>query len=67
MSLSHVPSRQDELGVNVLVHGPADATAVEVHHAGQIKPAFVGVDVGDVADPIWSGAVGAGGLYESRL
>ena len=52
MSLSHVPGREDQLGVNVLLHGPADdPTAIEVHNASQVEPAFVGMDVGDVADP----------------
>ena len=52
MSLSHIPSRKDQLGVDGVVQGPPDdATAVEVHNASQIKPAFFGADVGDVAHP----------------
>ena len=66
MSLSHVPGRQDELGVNVLVHGPTDkATAVEVHNAGQIEPAFVGANVGNVADPDLVGSSGGGQLGQA--
>jgi len=52
MSLGHVPSGQDELGVDRLVHRPADdPAAVGVHNPGQVEPAFLGGDVGDVAEP----------------
>src|SRR5207248_11739975 len=52
MRQRHVPGPEDQWGVNVLVHGPADnTTAVAVHNAGQVEPAFLGVDVGDVTDP----------------
>jgi len=59
VSQSHIPSREDELGVDVLAHGPADDAATEaVHNAGQVEPAFLCVDVSDVADP---DLVGCGG------
>jgi len=62
MNLCHVPGRQDELGIDVFIHGPTDDPAAEeVHDGGQIEPAFLGTDVGDVADPDLIGrAVGPG-------
>ena len=59
MSQRHAPGRQDQLGVDVWVHGPADdPSAVEVHDAGQIEPTFFGGDVSDVGDPDLIGGVG---------
>src|SRR3954469_14356453 len=40
----------------MVLHGPADdLAAVEIHDGGQIKPALVSVDVGDVSEPdeVW--------------
>jgi hypothetical protein len=66
MSLSHVPGREDQLGVAILVHRPADdPTAIEVHNAGQVKPAFLSADVGDVADPELVGSTGSGQLGQA--
>ena len=60
MNLGHIPGRQDQLRIDVFVHGPAhNAAAVAVHHAGQIQPTFVGVDVGDVRDPDFVGSCGS--------
>src|SRR4029077_5486827 len=39
-------------------HRPADdLAAVEIHNCGQIKPALISLDVGDVGepDPVWRG------------
>lgn len=58
MGHGHVPGVENELCVNARAHGPADDfAAVKVHDGGQIKPAFVRLDIGDVAHPllIWSG------------
>jgi len=39
-------------GGHGLVHGPADqTTAAQVEHRGQVEPALVGADVGDVPGP----------------
>src|SRR2546423_11982866 len=66
MSLSHVPGREDQLGVDVLVHGPADdPTAIEVHDASQVEPAFLSMDVGDVAEPDLVGRTGSGQLGQA--
>ena len=54
------------MGVNVLLHGPADdPTAIEVHDASQVETAFVGMDVGDVADPDLVGGTGGGQLGQA--
>src|SRR5271170_636891 len=43
----------------MICHRPADdLAAVEVHDRGQIEPALIGLDVGDVSEP---DAVGRGG------
>src|SRR5579864_7913394 len=42
----------------MVLHGPADDLAtVEIHDSGQIEPALVGVDVGNVSEPdqVWCG------------
>src|ERR1700692_759395 len=36
----------------MIAHRPADdLSAVQIHHGGQIEPALVGLDVGDVGEP----------------
>src|SRR4029077_5083981 len=47
-----------QLGAQMIRHRPADdLAAVEVHDRGQIKPALISLDVGDVGepDPVWRG------------
>lgn len=57
----HAPGGQDQLGVEVLAHSPAgQPAAVEVQNAGQVEPAFLGVDVSDVADPDLVGRIRSG-------
>ena len=61
MSPGHAPGGQDQFGVDVLAHGPAgQAPAVKVQDAGQVEPAFLGVDVGDVAEPDLVGGARSG-------
>src|SRR6266581_274666 len=36
----------------MIAHRPADdLSAVQIHHGGQIEPALIGLDVGDVGEP----------------
>ena len=57
----HAPGGQDQFGVDVFAHGPArQAPAVKVQNAGQIEPAFLGVDVSDVAEPDLVGGARSG-------
>ena len=61
VSQGHAPSGQDQFGVDVFTHGPADEpAAVLVQDAGQIKPAFLGGHVGDVAPPDLVGGTRSG-------
>ena len=66
MSKRHAPGREDQLGVDVLVHGPADdPTAVDIHDAGQVEPALLGGDVGDVPDPDLIGSARGGQIGQA--
>ena len=50
----------------MIAHGPAnDLAAVEVKDAGQIKPAFVGFNVGDISYPELVGRRGLGNLSQA--
>ncbi len=56
----HQDGLQHELGVLVSAHGPANhTTGVEVHHNGQVEPAFGSSDVRDVGDPLGVGFIRA--------
>ena len=49
---SHAQGVGYELGAHVVGHGVADqATGAEIEHGGQVEPALVGADVGDVPSP----------------
>jgi len=49
----HIEGFHDDAGSHVVVHRPADDLAREqVDHHGQVEPAFVGADVGDVGNPL---------------
>ena len=51
-SQSHVPSSQNQFGVNIFAHGPAgEPTAVKVQNALQIEPALFGGDLSEVPQP----------------
>ena len=66
LRLGHLPSRQDQPGVDVLVDRPADdSAAVAIHDAGQVKPAFPGRNVGDVAEPDLVSRSGGGQLSQA--
>ena len=61
MSQGHAPSGQNQFGVDVFAHGPAgEPAAVKVQNAGQIEPAFLGGDIGDVTEPDLVGSAGSG-------
>src|SRR3977135_117728 len=48
----HRQGRQWQFGAQMIRHRPAgDLAAVEVHDRGQIKPALISLDVGDVGEP----------------
>src|ERR1043166_2136219 len=48
----HGQSLQDQARVDALAHGPADdSAAVEIEDGSEVKPAFLGFDVGDVGHP----------------
>src|SRR6266699_3369401 len=48
----HRQSRQWKCGAQMICHRPADDfAAVEIHDGGQIKPALIGLDVGDAGEP----------------
>src|SRR6516164_8546009 len=48
----HREGRQWQFGAQMIRHRPADdLAAVEVHDRGQIKPALISLDVGDVGKP----------------
>ena len=54
------------MGVDVWVHGPADdSTAVEVHDASLVEPAFLGGDVSDVCDPDLIGSARGGPIGQA--
>ena len=56
----HGQGLEDQGGAEGFAHGPAhDLAAVKVEDGGQVKPADLGGDVGDVGDP---DLVGGGGL-----
>jgi hypothetical protein len=53
----HVQGAEGEMPVDRIRHRPADDLArVEIEQRRQIEPAFLGANVGDIADPclIWS-------------
>ena len=53
-------------GVDVLAHGPAnEPAAVEVQDAGQIEPAFLGGNIGDVREPDLVGSSGLGSFGQA--
>ncbi len=57
----------DERGVDGRAHGPAqDLAAVEIHHAGQIEPAFGGGDAGEGGDPDLVGCRGLRTIWGRR-
>jgi len=61
MQQRHGQSFKTRNGVVALTHGPADdLAAVEVQDGGQIKPAFLGFNIGDVRRPELVGAVALG-------
>src|ERR1700738_4730477 len=48
----HPQGRQWQFGAQMIRHRPADyLAAVEVHDRGQIKPALISLDVGDIGEP----------------
>src|SRR5207237_4135605 len=48
----HLQRCQRQVGAQMIRHRPADdPAAVEVHDGGQIKPALIGLDIGDVGEP----------------
>lgn len=48
----HPQRRQRQLGAQMIRHRPADdLAAVEVHDRGQIEPALISLDIGDVGEP----------------
>src|SRR5882762_2184654 len=48
----HRYGRQWQFGAQMIRHRPADdLAAVEVQDGGQIEPALIGLDVGDVGEP----------------
>jgi hypothetical protein len=48
----HPQGRQRQVGAQVIAHCPADdLSAVEVQDRGQIEPALIGLDIGDVGEP----------------
>ena len=66
MSQGHAPGGQNQFGVNVFAHGPAgEAAAVKVQNAGQIEPAFLGGDIGDVPKPDLVGRAGGGQIGQA--
>src|SRR5438270_12434372 len=49
---SHRQGGQWQFGAQMIRHRPADdLAAIEVHDRGQIKPALISLDVGDVGEP----------------
>jgi hypothetical protein len=60
MGQGHGQRLQDQGGVDVWTHGPADdLAAVEIQDGGQIKPSFLGLNIGNISGPQ---LVGRGGL-----
>jgi hypothetical protein len=60
MEQGHGEGVEDQSGVDGIGHGPADdLSAEEIENGGEEKPAFAGMDVGDVGHP---DLVGRGGL-----
>ena len=49
----HCQGRQRQAGAQMIRHCPADdLAAVQIHDGGQIEPALIGPDVGDVGEPV---------------
>jgi len=62
MEQRHGQGLENQSSVDAFAHGPADnLAAVEVQDGGHIKPAFPGLDTGDVHDPNLIGGGGLGG------
>src|SRR5204863_2070863 len=64
----HPQGCQRKLSAQMIAHGPADdPTAVQVHDGGEVEPALIGLDVGDVGEPylIWCGS-GEAALQQVR-
>ncbi len=52
MHQGHRQGRGYQLGTQVMREGPSDdSPTVQIHDHGQIQPAFLGCDVGDIAHP----------------
>src|ERR1700739_3251982 len=48
----HLQGRQWQAGAQMIRHRPADnPAAVQIHDGGQIEPAPIGLDVGDIGEP----------------
>ena len=48
----HPQGRQGQVGAQMVRHRPADnPAAVQIHDGGQIEPALIGLDVGDIGEP----------------
>ena len=61
-----MPKAFKKSGVEALTHGPADnLAAVEIQDGRQIKPAFLGFNVGEVGHPELVGHRGLGNLGQS--
>src|ERR1700690_1002213 len=66
LSYRHVPGSEDQFGIDVLAHGPAgQSAAVKVEDTRQIKPAFLGGDIGDVPEPDLVGGRGSGPIRQA--
>ncbi len=62
----HVERGHDQRGVDPFAHGPTDdLSAVKVKDAGEVKPTFLGLDVGDVGDPDLIGCRGRWSLRQA--
>jgi len=66
MQQGHGQSIENQSGVNALAHGPTDDfAAVEVQDGREVKPAFPGLNIGDVGHPELIGGGRLGGRCQT--